>query len=865
MTGGDRKDPGKHMNKENGLRMSRHYIQKIGTAILAATMAAGMIPAQVFAAEDNNPTEKTETVYTVLNPDGSVNSTVVSAWLHDDDGLHNVKEDLKLKNVENVKGDDKPSVSGETYTWNSSEKDIWYKGDATKELPVSVLIDYTLDGKDIKAEDLAGKSGKLGIRIRFTNNVGKQVQLNGKTVTVHPSFLAGGMMDMDAENCKNVKCAQGKIVSDGTNEFLAFAAVPGLEETMQQAGLSDMAKELDISDEIEITADVKEYDPSGLMMAMTNDLDLEEIPQLGSVSELTGGVKQLYDASLQLEDGSKQLYDGTSQLKAGIQPLTSALPQISQLGDAATQLHNGTSTLKAGLLAYTAGEEQLAAGTKQLYGITDGIGQVQSSVSSTDGSVMTLKKGSESLAAGLKQLQGSVDQLDAAGVNQLLADAKTQLEGMQQTVAKDRQVLTGLQTSMSSASASMTQLQQAMPQFEAAVQDAAGQMQTIAGTIAADNQMIADSQTQLTAAKTSVTNQIDASIQALTDAKAAVAQSAAATDASSQQAASETNASIQQAVAAANAELPADKQITVNAAATAATAQVDTTQIDAQIAALQQAKADVAAVQDLNSLKALDGTQLMADLQGIQKTLEKVGQTLTPMAGQLTDAGKALDGLDADLTASIQTLDGMQQQMQGMKLPENIDALKAGVAQLSAGADSLNTGVAALETGLAQLQTQSKAALDQVNAGADQLTGNNAALVAGATQLDDGTAQLEGQKGRLSELGSGMSQLTSAVDQLNSGARQLYDGNQEFVSSGTKKLNDSVNVAAGDLEVFKKLAGDVRDLNAEYEVFAGAPKDAETRTMYVFRTQEIQSDKKADDGNQPAGSKDKTADKEADK
>ncbi len=108
--------------------------------------------------------------------------------------------------------------------------------------------------------------------------------------------------------------------------------------------------------------------------------------------------------------------------------------------------------------------------------------------------------------------------------------------------------------------------------------------------------MIADSQTQLTAAKTSVTNQIDASIQALTDAKAAVVQSAEATDASSQQAASETNASIQQAVAAANAELPADKQITVNAAATAATAQVDTTQIDAQIAALQQAKADVASM-----------------------------------------------------------------------------------------------------------------------------------------------------------------------------------------------------------------------------------------------------------------------------
>lgn len=834
------------MNKENRLHMSGHYIQKIGTAILAATMTAGMIPVQILAAQEGeNPTEKTETVYTVLNPDGSVDSTVVSAWLHDDDGLNNVKEDLELKNVENVKGDDRPSVSGKTYTWNSSEKDIWYKGDATKQLPVSVKIDYTLDGKAIKEEDLAGKSGKLGIKISFTNNISKETTLNGKKVNIHPSFLAGGMLDMDAANCKNVKCRQGKIVSDGTNEFLAFAAVPGLEETMDQAGLSDMAKDLDISDEIEITADVKDYDPASLMMAMTNDLDLEEIPQLGSISELTGGVKQLYDASLQLEDGSKQLYDGTSQLKTGIQPLSSALPQISQLQDAATQLHSGTSQLKNGILAYTAGEEQLAAGTKQLYGITDGISQVQDKVASTDGSVMTLKKGSESLAAGLKQLKGSVDQLDAAGANQLLAGARTQLEAMQTTVARDRQVLSGLQSSLQTAGQTMSQLEQSLPQFEAAARDAAVQMQTIQGTIEADNEAIAGKNAELKAAKDSLTSQLDAAITALTDAKQAVADSAAATTASNNQAAAETNTSIQQAVQAANAQLPADKQISVSASAQGMTASADTSRIDAQIAALQQIKDQVASVQDLSSLKAVDGTQLLEDLQGISSMLQQVSQALTPMAGQLSDAGKALDGLDADLTASIQTLDGMQQQMQGMKLPENIDALKAGVAQLSAGADSLNTGVAALETGLDQLQTQSRAALDQVNAGADQLTGNNAALVDGATKLDAGTAQLEGQKDKLSQLSSGMSQLTSAVDQLNSGAKQLYDGNREFVNSGTKKLNDSVGVAAADLDVFKSLASDVRDLNAQYEVFAGAPKGAETRTMYVFRTVEPKSEKKS--------------------
>lgn len=290
--------------------MSRHYIQKIGSAILAATMAAGMMPAQILAAgQDENPTEKTETVYTVLNPDGSVDSTIVSAWLHDDDGLHNVKEDLQLKNVENVKGDDKPSVSGSTYTWNSQETDIWYKGDATRQLPVAVKISTSWMAKTSNRSSWRAKreTGDPHQLYEQRRAAGEPERQDCHDSSVFPGW---GMMDMDAENCKNVKCSQGKIVSDSTNEFLAFAAVPGLEETMKEAGLSDMASDLDISDDIEITADVKDYDPASLMMAMTNDLDLEEIPQLGSISELTGGVKQLYDASLQLEDGSRQLYEG---------------------------------------------------------------------------------------------------------------------------------------------------------------------------------------------------------------------------------------------------------------------------------------------------------------------------------------------------------------------------------------------------------------------------------------------------------------------------------------------------------------------------------------------------------------------------
>lgn len=87
-----------------------HTVKVVGSVVLSAVMAGSMMPVTVFAQNnDENPTEKTETVYSVLNSDGSISDTIVSSWLHDEDGINNIKETLNLTDVKNIKSNEKPS------------------------------------------------------------------------------------------------------------------------------------------------------------------------------------------------------------------------------------------------------------------------------------------------------------------------------------------------------------------------------------------------------------------------------------------------------------------------------------------------------------------------------------------------------------------------------------------------------------------------------------------------------------------------------------------------------------------------------------------------------------------------------------
>ena len=57
------------------------------------------------------------------------------------------------------KVDETFSNEDEKLVWNGQGKDIVYQGTTEETLPVGIEITYELDGKQINAEELEGKSG----------------------------------------------------------------------------------------------------------------------------------------------------------------------------------------------------------------------------------------------------------------------------------------------------------------------------------------------------------------------------------------------------------------------------------------------------------------------------------------------------------------------------------------------------------------------------------------------------------------------------------------------------------------------------------------------------------------------------------
>ena len=792
-----------------------HTVKVVGSVVLSAVMAGSMMPVTVFAQNnDENPTEKTETVYSVLNSDGSISDTIVSSWLHDEDGINNIKETLNLTDVKNIKSNEKPSKNGNTYTWNAKGNDVYYEGTATKQLPVSVKLRYELDGQEMSAKDMEGKSGHLKLTISFTNNYSEVKNINGKSIVIHPSYLAGGMLNMSTGNFTNVQWESGKIVNDGTNEMLAFANIPGLNETLRSAGLDKVNNQLGISDDVTVEADVNNFDLGSIMVGMTNEIDLaSELGEIGSVSELTDGIDQLMDADDQLIDGSKQLYDGTTQLKEGIAPLSSAYPQIETLTNAFDQLHDGTTTLSTGLNQYTAGVDQLNVVSKQnLYKLSMGATTLNTSLNNKESKsqLNQLVQGSQALDAGIQNLNEQVNGDDSMLKPDMVKNLTEALKTTNEQVGKLGQVLNDLQdqegafvdlsNQITKASENINKLGTLQTSFKEVTDGASA-------IITADNEQIKSVDDQLAAIRTKEINALNASIEALKNAANAV---------------------------------PEDDTTGAKA------------KIEEQINALESQKATLGDASSL-SVTLKDLSQCQAGIDKIvadsKETLEELNAVYNSSKTDIKNLSTKLD----EAKKSIEVLNGVMKQLNengitSEEFEKKVNTLKAGVEKLAKNSPALANGVATLANklnnlgeGLNGLDSGMSQAYTGITQATSQLSDNSDSLRNGAKALNDGTAQLSASKSKMSELTSGLTKLSDAVDQLNDGAQQLYEGNEQFKSEGLDQLKEKVDLGVGELETLQSVMNEIKAMNKEYASYSGAPEGATVTSRYVFRTKEESS------------------------
>lgn len=317
----------------------------------------------IWKSEDTSAASIDETVYVILNADGTQQKIYVSDWLK-----------------------------------NQGEKDSYTQSTPDKEAPVSLKVTYSLDGNEISAADLNGKNGHVVIRYDYTNELYETREIAGKEEKIYVPFAVMTGMILDNDNFSNIRVSSGKVINDGSHSVVTGIVFPGLGTNL------DMAEDLD--DYLEIEADVTDFTMNETYCIATNSvfsrLDLSNVDDL---DDLTEAMDDLEDATHQLMDGTSDLYDGVTEL----------YDKSGDLKDGVKELSDGSKDLRDG--AY-----KVADGTVTLRG---GIGSLQSGVGTLQEGTKTLLAGTQSLQSGANDLKTGLGQLTAQ--NDTLNGAATQV------------------------------------------------------------------------------------------------------------------------------------------------------------------------------------------------------------------------------------------------------------------------------------------------------------------------------------------------------------------------------------------------------------------------------------------------------
>ena len=596
-------------------------------------------------------TSKDETVYVLAGADGTVQKIIVSDWIKNAMTSDSLDDKTELSDIENIKGDESFTLGGDnSCVWDAQGNDIYYQGNIEKELPVQMSVRYTLDGKAIAPEALAGQSGHVTIRFDYQNMQYEEVLLDGKTEKIYVPFTMLTGMLLDTEVFRNVTISNGKLINDGDRIAVVGIAFPGLQED-----LAISKEKLDIPDYVEISADVENFEMGMTMTLATTELfgaiDSDKL----DLHELSGAMTELTDAMNQLMDGSSQLYDGLCTLLEKSGDLVSG---INQLAEGAAQLKAGAESLDSGAAQLQAGAAQLSSGLN------------------------TLNANSSSLNGGARQVFSSLLSM----ANTQLSEAGLSVPAL--TIDNYASVLDGVIASLD----------------DTAVYQAA--LEQVTATVNANRGMIEEKVTEAVQAQVEaeVSAQVTAAVQE-TVTQAVHENEAQFRAAAIQQALGMT---VEEYKAAIEAGLVTqDQQDAVNAAVEAAMqAEIDTRmqreEIQAQINAVtQQTVGEQMQSDEIQALIA-SNTELQVQ-QAISEAMSS-----DAVQAQLSAAAEgaksvialksSLDSYNAFYLGLITYTSGVSSAATGAnELKTGADALKAGTSELSAGAAELLQGIQAMK------------------------------------------------------------------------------------------------------------------------------------------------------------------------
>lgn len=787
----------------------------------------------------DNDADKDESVYLISDANGNVNKTIVVDHLKNKDKKDTLEDASNLSDIENVKGKEKFTQSGDKLTWQAGGKDIYYQGTATEEPPVTQKVTYYLDGKEIAPEDLAGKSGKVKIRFDYTNTTSYTETVNGEKQTVSVPFAAITGLVL-GDGFENIEVTNGKAeVSDSSSVVLGYA-LPGLKDSL---GIKD--KDLDgdvnIPEYMEMTADVENFSMPAAMTFVVNASDYVSTDGIDT-SDIDDMINDLKDASTQLQDGSKTLAEGTDTLSDGLSTLQSKLGTFA----------SGVGTLKSGLKTYTDGVSTLSGGLNKL----------NSNVPTLSNGITTLNSSAKSLNDGVALLNATVSAkftdsekktlLDQ--VHSTLESQKSEIEKQAQTtvasqktaIQKQAQSAVDLQKTDIQKQAQSTvadQKEDIEKKAQAAVDDQKEQIKSVAAETVKQqeteikNQAASAVEQEFTSGKTDyITNEAKkqlASIKPVIESgvKAQFVQkmaekNPAITDYDSAKTFFDQNVGMKDGAAEACVNEQIDTIINNLAGSVASTAK-DASKIAAGEAAYTAASQTAGEA-------AYTGASLAAGTAAYTAARQTAGEAAYAGASLAATTAAYTGASQAATTAAYTGAVSGAEQATITSAEQTKATVAASINQKQANGYSLVTGMKALADGTQTLYNSVPtltSGIKQLVDGSNTLVANNAQLNSGASQLADGTNQIV----------SGVDQLTTGSHTLSEGAHTLADGMVQFNEEGINKILDAYN---GDLKPFTDKLQAVIDAGEEYQTYSAIADGQTGSVKFIYKLASI--DAKAD-------------------
>jgi len=766
--------------------------------ILALSLVSSMTFANLSFAEQQDLIKKSETVYVTVEGN-EIKDKSVSVWLNSDKNIK-ANDKSNLTNVKDLKTDKELKSENGYLKLDENKKDIYYKGDTDKKLPVDVSVKYFLDGKEMKASELEGKSGHLKIVITSKNNRYEAKTIDGQSRNVYSPYVVVAAMTFDDEKVENVTSEDIKVVKDGKNEIVTTVMTPGMKQNLSKI-VED--KELDnFKDEVSVEMDIKDYKPVEIYSVITNEF-FQEKKNIDSLDKLQNGVKELQDNSQKLVDASVKLSEGQDKLNSG----------ISQMQTGVTKLHNGS--------------QKLASSTQQMQGKFSGI---QSKVGPIQGYVAQMNDGSLKLYNGISDYTAAVGKIkeNTAKIkegSEKLAKGATDLDnGVGKLKDATSQLRAGTEN-MKEMTAQKDQLLEKSSQLSNGLNGLAGSYGQLADTveqISGKYQQLKDSSAQFNEKLQQVTQ-----LAGGADGSASAEKIARGLESSAEG----LNNAIQQ-LQANNEEGQLNDTI--------AYLQAQKNVMYVQAESIRNAGSQNAGQQKLQAALAQLAQSSSALSQGnadLSNALMRTSAAMNQSKAKLVDSSNQLSQGLGQMGGALNGADGLS------TLKDSIDKLDDATGQIKGGSQTLKEGTLQNEKAMAMLLN-----------GMEELDKNSSALVEGSSKLSGGLQEFNKQSALLSSLSQinekaiipmsnainmlndGLGKLDSSTGQLKSGSDELASGQKEF-SSKLKEYKekgiDELSNKTKDLNKFKDIIDAMSDLAVKDSSFTGTDNNFETKSRIV--------------------------------